>query len=120
MSAPDDGPWFWNTASISGPMLVTRHGGQKVILCGDTRRAGGLLVRDQVECRLIRFDPMHPNAMLIETAPELLAACKAARSDVEVLRNMLAEAHSQAGLVRATTLLSELNRVIAQAQPIEI
>lgn len=100
-------------------MLVTKHGGQKVILCGDLHRSGGLLVRDQVECRLIRFDPMHPNALLIETAPELLDVVKLARVTVETLRSMLAENRHQAGMIRATALLSELNRVIAQAQPIE-
>src|SRR5687767_10856393 len=87
LEAAPRGPWTWRT--FGGPlMLVTRHGGARVVVSGDPW--GAINVRDEHGI-LVPITEDHPVAKLVEVVPDLLAAYEEQRGEIERLRAVVAE-----------------------------
>lgn len=87
-AAHTPGPWRWFG---NGGALVGDHGRRPVVLCGVLGATGegspgaGLGQRDPETGLLAPLDTTSPDALLIQAAPDLLAACHKALGDLSTL-----------------------------------
>ena len=83
------GPWEWRKVGKRW-LLWGAHGMRPIVLSWNR---GELEVRDDLLVGggsvLVRFDPEHPDARLIEAAPDLLAAAKKVHAAGVLLRDLI-------------------------------
>ncbi len=86
------GTWEWSNATGEW-MLVTPDRGRLVVLDFVRKGMQGAAprVRDIDRCLMLDFDPDHPDARLIAAAPDLLAACGAAKAYSDACERMKAK-----------------------------
>ncbi len=103
MSAHTPGPWFW----LNDDTLVGEHGRRPVVLAGDD-----LAARHPVHGSLVGFDKNSPDARLIASAPDMLAALREVDRYLEDVAPLL-DGNEPTGGVRTT--IANIRAAIAKA-----
>lgn len=113
MSEHTKAPWEWRKVGKDW-VLWGAHGIRPIVLDGKKLR-----VRND-DCLMVPFDPDHPDARLIESAPALLAACKAILPYLSTETEVLDDAAMNEGRASGYGSASlKLRAAIALAEPRE-